>query len=308
MSIKIILAVVFSVLSIIGFLIGISNWEENKAKFWGFSIGAIISLILFILLPWSYFSISTGEIGVIKNFGNATEVVGAGLHNRFWMTYSVDRYDIKTREIELEFQAYSRDAQTMTGQLSVQYRIDPGQGLEISKQYGAVEALEQKLKAVILERAKSVFTAKSAMEIIETRGALSGEIEQKIVPDIVQYHVYVSMVSLSDIEFNEAFENAVEQKMIAEQEKLRSEYDKERAIIKAEEELEVAERQSKAVVQLAHGDAEALTIMQEAWGELSVEVRSAMLRQMFYEKWNGILPNVMSGESIDIIMDYKNQE
>jgi regulator of protease activity HflC (stomatin/prohibitin superfamily) len=153
-----------------------------------------------------------------------------------------------------------------------------------------------------LERAKSVFADRGAMLIVETRSVLSGEIEKRIVPVIDQYYVTLTMVALADIAFNEAFENAVEQKMIAEQEKLRADYDKERAIIKAEELLAVAEREAKAVIQKAQGDAEALRIMQEAWSALSPEVKEAMLKQTFYEKWNGVLPEVMSGDSMDLII------
>jgi len=263
---------------------------------------ALACLIVFCLVPGSVFSISTGELGVVKVFGEAKEIVYPGINFRLWVTNSVERYDIKTREINLEFQAYSKDAQTVTGQLAVQYQIKPDMVMEINRQFGSIEVLEQKLKAVVTERAKSVFSDKGAMNIVETRSSLSGEIEQRITPALEQYHVAITMVALADISFNDAFENAVELKMIAEQEKLRADYDKERAIIKAEEQLAVAEREAKAVIQKAQGDAEALRIMQDAWSSLSSEVKEAMLRQIFYEKWNGVLPEVMTSDNIDFII------
>ena len=263
---------------------------------------AALCLILLATVPASLVFISTGEVGVVKVFGEAKHTIGPGMHWRFWLSSTVEIYDIKTREISLEFEAYSKDAQIVTGQLAVQYQVKPDMVMEINRQYGSVIVLEQKLRAVILERAKSVFADRGAMLIVETRSVLSGEIETRIVPVIDQYYVTLTMVALSDIAFNTAFENAVEQKMIAEQEKLRADYDKERAIIKAEELLAVAEREAKAVIEKAHGDAEALRIMQEAWSALSQEVKEAMLRQTFYEKWNGVLPEVMSGDSLDLII------
>jgi len=235
-------------------------------------------------------------------FGEVREIVAPGMHCRLWLTSEVVKYDIKTREIPLAFEAYSKDAQIVTGQLAVQYQIMPDMVMEINRQYGSAEVLEQKLHAVILERAKSVFADRGAMLIVETRSVLSGEIENRIKQVIDQYYVTLTMVALSDIAFNAAFESAVEQKMIAEQEKLRADYDKERAIIKAEELLAVAEREAKAVIEKASGDAKALQIMQEAWSTLSPEVKEAMLRQTFYEKWNGVLPEVMSGDSMDLII------
>ena len=265
-------------------------------------IGALVSILLFVTVPFSVFSISTGETGVVKVFGEAKELLSPGIHFRLWLTSTVERYDLKTREIKLDFQAYSKDAQTVTGQLSVQFQLKPDEIMEINREFGSIDTLEKKLEAITIERAKSVFADKGAMMIVETRSSLSGDIEQRIAPVLPQYHVSLTMVALADIEFNTAFESAVEQKMIAEQEKLRAEYDKERAIIKAEEQLAVAEREAQAVIQRAHGDAEALTVMQNAWSSLAPEVKDAMLRQMFYEKWNGILPEVMAGDNLDLIL------
>jgi len=301
MVIKVIIGAL--ILGVVAILIVVAFASRaKKGRMIAFIICAAVGFGAFCVIPGSVFSISTGELGVVKVFGEARYVVTPGINFRLWLTNTVERYDIKTREIDLTFQAYSKDAQTVTGQIAVQYQIKPDMVLEINRQFGSLEVLEQKLRAVITERAKSVFSDKGAMNIVETRSALSGEIEQRITPALEQYHVTITMVALADISFNDAFENAVELKMIAEQEKLRADYDKERAIIKAEEQLAVAEREAKAVIMKAQGDAEALRIMQEAWSALSSEVKEAMLRQAFYEKWNGILPEVMAGDSIDLIL------
>ena len=274
----------------------------KKTKMYLF-IASFVLLIATLIIPMSFVVISTGEIGVVKVFGEAKNTINAGINFVPWITSEVNVYDVKTRELNLDFQAYSKDAQTVTGQLAIQYQIQPEMVMDINRQYGSTTILEEKLKAVIIERAKSVFSDKGAMLIVESRSALSGEIEERIKPTMGQYHVSITMVALADISFNDAFENAVEQKMVAEQEKLRAEYDKERAIIKAEENLEVAQREAQSAVAKANGDAEALRIMQSAWSSLSAEVKEAMLRQTFYEKWNGILPNVMAGDSVDLILN-----
>ncbi|MCL1819591.1 MAG: prohibitin family protein [Oscillospiraceae bacterium] len=313
MGIKIILAVVLLLISVGGYIGAYfisdkdgrySDRKSNK-KSKMLILGSSVVVLLFLIFPWSFFSISTGEIGVVKVFGEAKETVSPGIHYKFWVSNTIERYDIKTREINLDFQAYSKDAQTVTGQLAVQYQIKPDMIMDINRQYGSIDILESKLKAVILERTKSVFADKGAMLIVESRSSLSGEIEQRILPTMEQYNIIVTMIALSDISFNDAFESAVEQKMVAEQEQLRASYDKERAIIKADERLAVAEREAQATIQKAQGDAEALKIMQGAWGALGFEVREAMLRQMFYEKWNGVLPEVMAGDNLDLIIGSK---
>lgn len=303
MGIKIILAILFLIF-IVGGFVGAYLADGKLKKL--LIAAASVSVVMFLLLPWSFFSISTGEMGIVKVFGEATEIVTPGMHYKFWVVNSIERYDIKTREIKLEFQAYSKDAQTVTGQLAVQYQINPDMVMEINRQYGSLTVLESKLQAIMLERAKSVFSDKGAMVIVENRSSLSGEIEQRIKPMMEQYYVTLTTIALEDISFNEAFETAVEQKMVAEQEKLRAEYDKEKAVIKADERLAVAEREAQSAIQKAQGDAESLRIMQSAWSTLSPEVKEAMLRQTFYEKWNGVLPEVMAGDTLDLLIDRSN--
>jgi len=304
MGITLVLGVVLAAVTLF-LLVTAAKSQAKNTKMYLF-IGAFIALIATLIVPMSFVVISTGEIGVVKVFGEAKNTINAGINFVPWITSEVNVYDIKTRELNLDFQAYSKDAQTVTGQIAIQYQIQPEMVMDINRQYGSTIVLEEKLRAVIIERAKSVFSDKGAMLIVESRSALSGEIEERIKPTMGQYHVTITMVALADISFNDAFENAVELKMVAEQEKLRAEYDKERAIIKAEENLEVAQREADAVITKAKGDAEALSIMQSAWSSLSAEVKEAMLRQTFYEKWDGILPNVMAGDSVDLILNGLN--
>ena len=82
--------------------------------------------------------------------------------------------------------------------------------------------------------------------------------------------------------------------------------EKEKAIIQAEQELEVAKKQAEAQLEKAKKEAEAtevkaeaeanaLQIIQEAWNSIPTEVREVMLQEMAIENWNGELPDTMVG-------------
>lgn len=262
----------------------------------------VVFLVIFTLLNLVII-IPTGEVGVVRTFGETKYVITPGLNFVIPFVNDVIIYDVKTRELPIVFQAYSKDAQTVTGELSIQYRIRPDRVMDINRQFGSVDALEQRMNAITVERAKSVFADRGAMVIVETRALLSTEIEERVKPVLEQYYVDLTMVALADISFNDAFENAVELKMIAEQEKLRANYDKERAIIKGEEKLAVAKLESDAMIAKSHGDAEALIVMQNAWTQLGPDVKGAMLKQQFYEKWDGVLPHVLSSDGMQFIVN-----
>ena len=95
------------------------------------------------------------------------------------------------------------------------------------------------------------------MTIIETRSSVSPQVEEVIKNAVNdEYCVNIVAVVLTNIDFSDAFEQTVENKMIAEQEKLKAEYEKQTAIINAEKELEVAKLAAQAKIEQAKADAQ----------------------------------------------------
>jgi DNA-binding NarL/FixJ family response regulator len=101
--------------------------------------------------------------------------------------------------------------------------------------------LANRIESIATEKTKSTLSSYSAMNIIETRSTISPQVEEIIKSTVNdEYYVNIVAVVLTNIDFSDAFEKTVEDKMIAEQEKLKAEYEKETAIVNAVKELEVA--------------------------------------------------------------------
>jgi len=217
---------------------------------------SFVMLILFIFIPFGFIQIKTGELAVVKVWGEAKELKTAGLHFRNILSEDYEIYDLKTQEITEVIEAYSLDAQVMSAAITIQYSILSDKVININTKYGNLDILNNRIKAICLEKTKVVLSKKSAMNLFETRSALSKDVETEIIENSSEYYISVEMVAITDIAFNDAFETAVESKMIAEQEKLKAQYDKDKAIIKAEEELAVAIKQAEATIETAKGDAQ----------------------------------------------------
>lgn len=257
---------------------------------------SVVFLALFIFIPFGFQQIETGEIAVVKEWGKATGTRSAGLHFRNIISETYEIYDLKTQQLDFDTEVYTKDAQTLSVQLTIQFSIKTENVINIATTFGNLSNLKDRVGKVAIEKAKVILAAQSAMELIETRGALSPKVYTEIKALESQYYIFVENVVIVDMAFNSAFEQAVEQKMIAEQEKLKATYDMETALIKAQEQLEVARLKAEEILILAKGEADALTVMQQAWAQLSPDVRAAMLQQMFYEKWDGKLPQVLGGD------------
>ena len=239
----------------------------------------IACLVAFILVPFSFTQIDTGEVAVVKVWGKAKEVKGEGLNFDSWISTKYVKYDLKTQEINSEISAYSQDAQSMTAKLTVQFRVQSDKVLDINRQFGTLDVLTERVKSIAEEKIKVVLASSSAMSLIENRQSLSGNAETAIKEAVGQYFIDITMVAVTDITFSEAFENTVEEKMIAEQEKLKAEYEKEKAIIQAEQALEVAKLEAEAKLAEAEGEAKSIETIAKAQAN-AIKLKSIEVARM----------------------------
>lgn len=339
--------------------------EEEVKPIWktlrwvGAGVGALFAVLLFFI-PGSFHTVNAGEIAVVKHLGDIKGVRTAGTYFDFWITEKYEYYDAKVQTLDIRDNAYSLDAQTMDICMTVQYQIDTSKVREIATTYGSLEALSAKIRSVSIERAKSVLSSDSAMKIIETRASVSPKVETAIKGAISEsYYVSINTAVLTNIDFSDAFEQTVEQKMIAEQQQLQAQYEAEKAKIeadaaaevakiKAEAELSVAKLAAEARIAAAQGDAKAqveiakaearstklkslevarmlgfdiVTVSEEVknedgtiteaeykidFGDASdakIAVIAEYLKYIEYlSKWNGELPDVMTGDSATIMI------
>ena len=230
---------------------------------------ALIFAVALAIVPMSIHVVNTGEVAVVKELGEAKEIKTAGMHFGLWFVTQYDYYDSKVQNVEINTSAYSSDAQTMDISMTLQFQISVENAIDIAEQYGNLDALESRIEAIAVEKTKSVLSSYKAMDIISDRASMSPRVEEAIINAITnEYFVTVSTVVLTNIDFSDAFEKAVEEKMIAEQKKLQAEYENEMKVA-------AAEAEAQAAIQKAEGEAKAKLIAAEAERDAQVELSRA---------------------------------
>ena len=303
MAIGIIIGIVIAVLAIVA-AAGAVVVDSGVAKG---VLGVVCALlvIVFLIVPFSFHTIQSGEVAVVKHLGkvNDTERT-AGTHFDIWVTNSYTKYDTKVQTVDLVFSAYSADAQTMEVGMTLQYQIIPDKASDIATQYGSLETLQSRITSISTEKAKSVLSIDKAMDIIANRAQMSPAVEEAIKNAIGEnYYVNVVAVVLTDITFTDAFELAVEEKMIAEQAKLKAEYENQTKIAQAEAEATAKLKAAQAEIDIAKAQAEAKKITAEAEAEanriISESLTADIIEKILADAWNGELPKVVgSGDYI----------
>ena len=302
----IILIVVLAIIAILGFAIPTAfrkgldptdSYDKQTRKTLGV-VRAVIPLVCAAILGLAMVIggiriMDQTEIGIVKTFGRVDHTISGGLNFVNPISDTVEVMDLKVHVRQADFASYTKDAQPLTASIEYQYEPYAEQAMNIVAQYGSYEIMETKLCAAVEERAKIVFARYGAMSLLENRSILSSQVQTEVKELEDLFPVNFTQVVVKDIDFSDAFEAAVEAKMQAEQNALRAENEKQEAITRAEQEREVARVQAEATVLAAQAEADALAITREALEAMPPE----WVAQLYLEKWNGVLPQFMTGDS-----------
>lgn len=107
--------------------------------------------------------------------------------------------------------------------------------------------------------------------------------------------VYVNQVTIGSMDFQDAYNDAIQKKSIAQQTKAAQEIENETAIKKAEADKQVAITKAEAAAETKKIEAEAEA---EANKKLADSISDTLVEYQRVQKWNGELPTVTGGNAI----------
>jgi regulator of protease activity HflC (stomatin/prohibitin superfamily) len=250
---------------------------------------AIVGAIAIFALVNATTVVDAGTRGVVKTFGEVTGVFDEGLHFRAPFVTQVVPVDVKTQRLISESSAASRDLQIVTTQVVLNYRVDPDSVATLVREIG-IDYEAKIIDPAIQESVKAATAQFTAENLITQRPLVSDSIRQVLNERLTPRGIIVEEVSITEFNFSEEFSRAIEAKQVAEQDALRAERELRRAQIEAQQQVARAEAEAEARLQIARAEAEALRLQREV-------ISPELLQLPFIERWNGILPRFMSGDS-----------
>jgi regulator of protease activity HflC (stomatin/prohibitin superfamily) len=255
-------------------------YKFNLARITGLSFAGGLIGFLFA----SFTIISAGHQGVQVTLGEVSmQTLGEGFHFINPIS-SVHTVDVRVTKADLKnANASTRDMQSVHTDIVVNYRLDGAKVAHVYKEFGL--QLEDKiLLPAVNETFKAVTARYDSEELITKRSEVSNAIHETIQEKVSKYGLIINETSLVNFGFSAQYEAAIEQKVIATQQKLKAEQDLER--IKVESDQRIAK---------AKGEAESIRIqaqaIQQQGGKEYVELKRI-------EKWNGELPKTVMGNAV----------
>ncbi|MBQ1818032.1 MAG: prohibitin family protein [Clostridia bacterium] len=260
-------------------------------------------------------TVPTGYTGIVTTFGRVEDhTFDAGFHIKSPFQ-KVVKMDNRTQKAVEALQAFSSDIQQVDISIAVNYSIDQSTAEKLYKTVGE-EYYSKILYPRLLENTKSVFSKYTAEKLVAYRETLSSEITELVVEDVKDYGINVSSIAVQDIDFTDAFTNAVEAKQVAQQNKLTAQTQQDQLTMEAQQEAERQVIKAKADAEKAKIAAEAdleVTKIQADAAEyagqkeaaknkaISQSLTSELVRYYYIQQWNGQLPQTMLGEGSSVL-------
>ena len=236
--------------------------------------------------------IDAGHTGVVVTLGKVkADVLQEGLHIKAPFIQQIVKIDNRIVKLDVDTEAFSKDLQTVSTTIAINYRVDTSKSYSIYKNIGAdyenvlvVPAVNEVLKAI---------TAKyTAEESVTNRTLISEGLIDGLNEKLNNIGLYVTDVNIINFDFSEAFIDAIEEKQVAEQKLLKAETEKQTAITNAEAQAQTTKIKAEAEA--------------EANNKIKASLNNEILRSKFYDKWDGKLPQAMGSDSIITNIDGAN--
>ncbi len=276
---------------------------------------AIIPLIAGVLLCALFTSlgciasIPTGHTGVVTTFGRVEDkTFDAGFNTKApWQ--KVITMDNRVQKANTVLVCFSSDIQEVTISYTLNYQIDKANAQKIYKTVGTAY-YDTVILPNVAEAVKIVVARYSAEQLISSRAELAEEINVVLTEELAKYNIQTVSAAIEDMDFTEAFTNAVEAKQVAAQNKLQAEIEQAQKVMEQEAEAQMAVIKANAAAETAKIKAEAdLEVIKiEADGveyagqkeaaankAIAENITDKLLQYYYIQQWNGVLPDTYVG-------------
>jgi len=266
------------------------SMQVNFGKAKALVIGAIILIIIGVVVSASIQIVDAGYRGVLLHW-NAVDLISPpldeGLHFVVPFQDSVVNMEVRTLKFVKDTSSASRDLQTVSTEVTVNYRPIENSVNTLYKEVG-LEYESRVIQPAVEEVVKQVTAQYNAEELITKRPLVKADIEQEITTRLNVYNIKTDVISITDFQFSPLFAQAIESKVEAEQKALKAENDLRRIEVEARQLEAQAVGTAKANIAEANGEAEAIRIIDEA-----LAGNPNYLEWLKTKEWDGKLPLVV---------------
>ena len=273
-------------------------------------ITVVSVVVLFLIVSFSGCSVvDTGEVGMKVTWGEVTSSAplteGIYLYNP--ITTTVVTYDVKNKVYSLKTELYTKDNQPAKFCVSITYHLNSEKVIELHKTTG--KDYEPKLFVKnVNDCLKNIVGQIPTDDIVISRTKITEELKSEVSRILMPYGIETVFVTLDDVEYDDAYEQAIKEKQVALQRSQKEKNETSRITEIAKQDVVKAEAQAKVKLAIARSEADATLMKAEAEAK-GIEMKNHALAesQKLVEytlavQWDGHMPTTMMGHANPIML------
>ncbi len=266
--------------------------------------------MIIVLATSAFVIVDSGHVGVVRTLGAVQpEPLPEGFHLKKPFMDKIEQIDIRLTKAKSKSKAASKDLQTVETQVTIQYSLSGPVAPLTYQRIGQREVVAATvIEPAIQESVKAVTAQYTAEQLVTKRAEVKQQIQKAIENFIdvtlkdkqVPTALNIANVAITDFEFSEEFNKAIELKVKAEQEALQALNEKTRRVTQAEaayQERKLAADGEAYEIEAA-SKAKADAIAREA---KALKDNPQLIQLRLAEKWDGTLPKFTGGETVPLI-------
>jgi regulator of protease activity HflC (stomatin/prohibitin superfamily) len=235
--------------------------------------------------------VPAGSRGVI--FDKFTGVKAVSLQEGFnlVMPFVQDAivFDVRVQKTDVKAGAASKDLQDVTTEVVLNFRPKAEMVPAIYKEYG-LEYADKVVAPAVQEAVKAVIATYTAEEIITKREELKMKVKHQLADMISEANLTLVDAYMTNFAFSKGFSQAIEGKQVAQQNALTAQRDLERVRFESQQKVVRAEAEAESL------RAQKMQITPELLQLRRIEAQTKAI-----EKWNGVLPVTMLGDTVPFV-------
>lgn len=260
--------------------------ETNWIKIGSWSLAIIIILtVIWVFLPFG--TVGAGQRGVVLSFGAVTgEIKSEGLYFRTPFKQKIHIMDVQVQKDEVKASAASKDLQTVSATVAVNYHLDAREVANVYQRVGN-DYVSKIISPAVQESIKAATANYTAEELVTKRSIVRDEMEKNLVGKLENSGIIADAFNVIDLDFSPSFNAAIEAKVTAEQNALA-----------AKNKLEQIKFEAQQTIETAKAQAETIRLQSDAANnDKYIQLKQLEVQQKFAEKWNGQLPLNLYGSA-----------
>ncbi|MBQ6034662.1 MAG: prohibitin family protein [Ruminococcus sp.] len=280
------------------------NNMAKKPSFKGVKWIVIGAAAIFVAVN-SFTIVPAGNTGVVLTLGEVSaNPLSEGFHVKAPFVQTVENMSNKIQVYETPASAVSKDLQTVSSSIAVNYRLVSDKSPDMYKNVG-IDYQTILITPVVQECMKSATAKYNAEQLITDRESVSNEVKTALDSKLNSYGIYIEKFNIVNFDFSAEFNTAIEAKQVAEQNLLKTKTEQEQAKViantEAEKKVIAAKAEAEAILKQAQAQADANKLLEES-------LSNKVIAYEQIQKWDGVMPKVTGkdgGLLIDVNIDDK---